>query len=275
MGVVFACISPHGSEIVPDFSGDMFEAFAETRKGLEKLAEIIRDKAIETIVLATPHGLRLEATIGVVISEFTEGSLQANGNVVKVRCTCDRELARAILENAKKADIPAVGVNYGTSEGPASCMPLDWGALVPLWFLIHRNSNTPKVIIVTPSREIPLQLLTRFGQVIGETAQASRKKVAFVASADQGHAHRTDGPYGFNSSSREFDEMVKLAVLESDLRPLLNLPRQFIEDAKPDSVWQIAILQGILERFPMKGQLLSYQIPTYFGMLCAAFQPQK
>jgi aromatic ring-opening dioxygenase LigB subunit len=253
----------------------MFEAFAETRKGLEKLAEIIRDKAIETIVLATPHGLRLEATIGVVISEFTEGSLQANGNVVKVRCICDRELARAILENAKKADISAVGVNYGTSEGPASCMPLDWGALVPLWFLIHRNSNTPKVIIVTPSREIPLQLLTRFGQVIGETAQASRKKVAFVASADQGHAHRADGPYGFNSSSREFDEMVKLAVLESDLRPLLNLPRQFIEDAKPDSVWQIAILQGILERFPMKGQLLSYQIPTYFGMLCAAFQPQK
>lgn len=275
MGVVFACISPHGSEIIPDLSGDMFEAFAETRKGLEKLAEIIRDKAIETIVLATPHGLRLEATIGVVISEFTEGSLQANGNVVKVRCTCDRELARAILENAKKADLPAVGANYGTSEGPASCMPLDWGALVPLWFLIHRNSNTPKVIIVTPSREIPLQLLTRFGQVIGETAQASRKKVAFVASADQGHAHRADGPYGFNSSSREFDEMVKLAVLESDLRPLLNLPRQFIEDAKPDSVWQIAILQGILERFPMKGQLLSYQIPTYFGMLCAAFQPQK
>jgi aromatic ring-opening dioxygenase LigB subunit len=275
VGVVFACISPHGSEIIPDLSGDMFEAFAETRKGLEKLAEIIRDKAIETIVLATPHGLRLEATIGVVISEFTEGSLQANGNVVKVRCTCDRELARAILENAKKADLPAVGANYGTSEGPASCMPLDWGALVPLWFLIHRNSNTPKVIIVTPSREIPLQLLTRFGQVIGETAQASRKKVAFVASADQGHAHRADGPYGFNSSSREFDEMVKLAVLESDLRPLLNLPRQFIEDAKPDSVWQIAILQGILERFPMKGQLLSYQIPTYFGMLCAAFQPQK
>lgn len=275
MGVVFACISPHGSEIIPDLSGDMFEAFAETRKGLEKLAEIIRDKAIETIVLATPHGLRLEATIGVVISEFTEGSLQANGNIVRVRCTCDRELAIAILENAKKADLPAVGVNYGTSEGPASCMPLDWGALVPLWFLIHRNSNTPKVIIVTPSREIPLQLLTRFGQVIGETAQASRKKVAFVASADQGHAHRADGPYGFNSSSREFDEMVKLAVLESDLRPLLNLPRQFIEDAKPDSVWQIAILQGILERFPMKGQLLSYQIPTYFGMLCAAFQPQK
>jgi aromatic ring-opening dioxygenase LigB subunit len=275
VGVVFACISPHGSEIIPDLSGDMFEAFAETRKGLEKLAEIIRDKAIETIVLATPHGLRLEATIGVVISEFTEGSLQANGNIVRVRCTCDRELAIAILENAKKADLPAVGVSYGTNEGPASCMPLDWGALVPLWFLIHRNSNTPKVIIVTPSREIPLQLLTRFGQVIGETAQASRKKVAFVASADQGHAHRADGPYGFNSSSREFDEMVNLAVLESDLRPLLNLPRQFIEDAKPDSVWQIAILQGILERFPMKGQLLSSQIPTYFGMLCAAFQPQK
>jgi aromatic ring-opening dioxygenase LigB subunit len=275
MGVVFACIVPHGAEVIPDLSGDMYEAFAETRKSMEKLAENIREKATETIVLATPHGLRLEATIGVVVSEFTEGSLEANGNIVKVRCTCDRELAKAILENAKKADLPVVGVNYGTSEGPASCMPLDWGALIPLWFLTHRNSNTPKVVIVTPSREIPLQLLTRFGQIIGKTAQTSRKRVAFVASADQGHAHRSDGPYGYNSSSKEFDEMVKLAVLRSDLKPLLNLPKQFIEDAKPDSVWQIAILQGILERFPMKGQLLSYQIPTYFGMLCAAFQTQE
>lgn len=275
MGIALAFISPHGSEAIPELSGDMSEAFAETRMGLEKQAEILTDSAIETIVLATPHGLRLEATIGVVTSEFTEGSLQTNDNKVSLRCVCDREIAGGILENSKRAGLPVVGANYGTNEGPTSCMPLDWGALVPLWFFVHRNPNTPKVVIVTPSREIPLQFLERFGQIIGETTQASQKRIAFVASADQGHAHRADGPYGFNSSSREFDEMVKLAVLESDLGPLLNLPRQFIEDAKPDSVWQIAILQGILERFPMKGQLLSYQIPTYFGMLCATFQPKN
>jgi aromatic ring-opening dioxygenase LigB subunit len=66
--------------------------------------------------------------------------------------------------------------------------------------------------------------------------------------------------------------MAQHTVLENDLDPLLSLPPQFIEDAKPDSVWQVAILQGIVECVPMKGQLLSYQVPTYFGMLCAAYQ---
>jgi aromatic ring-opening dioxygenase LigB subunit len=66
--------------------------------------------------------------------------------------------------------------------------------------------------------------------------------------------------------------MAQRAVLEDDLNPLLSLSARFIEDAKPDSVWQVAILRGIVECVPMKSQLLSYQVPTYFGLLCAAYQ---
>jgi len=39
LGVVFACIAPHGSEAIPELAGDMFEAFAETRQGMQQLAE--------------------------------------------------------------------------------------------------------------------------------------------------------------------------------------------------------------------------------------------
>lgn len=273
MGVVFACIAPHGSEVIPELAGEMFGAFGETRRGMEQLSSLMKQRKPETIVLATPHSLRLEATIGVVTTEFAEGTLEDNGKSVRLRCTCDRVLAKEIAGNAEKARLPVVGANYGTSDGPASCMPMDWGTLIPLWFFAGQDSAT-KIVIVTPSREIPLQSLADFGQVIVQTAQESGKRVAFVASADQGHAHKADGPYGFHPASKEYDEMVKRAVLDNDLKPLLNLAPQFVEDAKPDSLWQLAILQGVLETVQMKGELLSYQVPTYFGLLCAAYLPQ-
>jgi len=273
MGVVFACIAPHGSEAIPQLAGDMCEAFSKTNKSMEELACLLWKQEPATIVLATPHGLRLESTIGVVTSEFTEGSLESNNEKVELRCECDRPLANVILESARKSGLPVVGANYGSSEGPASCMPMDWGSLIPLWFLVGQAQNRPKVVLVTPSREIPLENLVSFGRIIAEAATASGKNVAFVASADQGHAHKTDGPYGFNPASAEFDELVKRAVLENDLAPLLSLSPQFIEDAKPDSVWQLAMLQGILKHTPMRSRLLSYQKPTYFGLLCAAYLP--
>ena len=275
MGTVFASIVPHGAEIVPELAGDMFEAFAQTRRGMEQIAETLKKQRVETIIVATPHNLRLEETIGIVTSEFTEGILEENNGKVRLRCQCDCEFAKAILAKAKSSCLPIVGVNYGTSEGPASCMPMDWGTLIPLWFMAREKQEAPKVIIVTPSREIPMRSLTLFGQAIAEAAEASERRVAFVASADQGHAHRSDGPYGFNVASAEFDEAVKMAVQKNDLKPLLNLPPKFVEDAKPDSIWQIAILQGVLERVPMKGFLLSYQAPTYYGMLCAEYLPEK
>lgn len=275
MCVVFACIAPHGGEIIPELAGDMFDAFAETRKGMEQLTELLCRQNPETIVIATPHNLRLESTIGIITSEFTEGILEENDKQVKLRCECDRPLAKALLQGAKESKLPAVGANYGTSEGPASCMPMDWGALIPLWFLVNKNPNKTKTVLVTPSREIPLKYLVNFGQIIAETAQTLGRRIAFVASADQGHAHRSDGPYGFHSASAEFDRMVKDAVTKNDLKPLLDLPQPFVDDAKPDSIWQIAMLQGILERVQMQGQLLSYQVPTYYGMLCAAYLPNE
>lgn len=273
MGVVGACIAPHGAEAIPELAGNMLESFAETRGGMLKLAEEMKNQRPETIVLATPHNLRLEATIGVIATEFTEGSLEADGKQIKLHCECDRQLAKEILKTAKQRNLPVVGVGYGASDGPASCMPMDWGTFIPLWFLVGQN-KAPKVMIVTPSREIPLENLVDFGRAITESAESLKRRVVFVASADQGHAHKPDGPYGFNPASKEYDEMVVHAIRSNNLKPLLSLSPQFVENAKPDSLWQIAILEGVLESVRMKAHLLSYQAPTYFGLLCAVFKQE-
>lgn len=270
MGLVYACIAPHGAEIIPQLAGDNPEAFSETRRGMEEIAAEVRSRNIDTVVIATPHNVRLRRNIGVVITEFSEGTLKTESGSVQIRFNCDRVLAEGILQSAEKAKLPIVGVNYGTSEGEASCMPMDWGTLIPLWFLGHQKNKT-KIVIVTPSREIPLKDLVRFGDVIARVAQKSSARVAFVASADQAHAHRKKGSYGFHADAVRFDKLVVDAVKEGNLGRLLSLDEQLVENAKPDSIWQIAILSGILEHVPMWGRLVSYEAPTYFGMLCAAY----
>jgi aromatic ring-opening dioxygenase LigB subunit len=274
MGIVYACIAPHGSEAIPELAGDKLDAFGETRRGMEYLAKQIKRHRPCTIVVATPHGLRLGHTIGVVTTDYSEGSLKEKGNVIEARLRCDRQLAWKILQEARKAWLPTVGANYGTDKGSASCMPMDWGTLIPLWFFGAQERNKPKIVIVTPSREIPLAQLVDFGKIIAEVAESSQRKVTFVASADQGHAHDEKGPYGFNPASRKYDELIIKAVKENDLKQLLTLDPKFVEDAKPDSLWQIAILAGVLERVRMKARFVSYQAPTYFGLLCASFERQ-
>ena len=272
MGIVYACVAPHGSEVIPELAGDNLEAFGETRRGMEDLAEQMKKCNPHTIVIATPHGLRLDHTIGVVTTEYSEGNLKEKGKTIKARFRCNRRLAQKILQEARKAWLPVVGVNYGTNEGPASCVQMDWGTLIPLWFFGAQERKKPRIIIVTPSREIPLTQMVDFGKIIAQAAEASARKVAFIASADQGHAHDKKGPYGFNPASQEYDELVVKAVKENNLKQLLTLDPGFVEDAKPDSLWQMAILAGLLEKVSMRGRFVSYQAPTYFGLLCASFE---
>ena len=274
MAIAYACIAPHGAEIIPKLAGQKAQAFRRTTAGMEKLAEQLEKNDPSTIVLATPHGLRLDNTIGVVTTEFSTGSLTSNRKSVTMRCSCDLELAHGILAEAKKLGLPVVGANFGASEGPASCMPMDWGTLIPLWFFgtSRKRGDRRKIVIVTPSREIPLSNLVRFGEAIAIAAEKTSKNVAFVASADQGHAHEKSGPYGFHPASKEYDNLVERAVRDNTLMGLLKLKNTFVEDAKPDSLWQIAILVGVLKRIQMEARVISYQAPTYYGMLCASFQ---
>jgi aromatic ring-opening dioxygenase LigB subunit len=261
---------PHGAEVIPQLAEHKLKAFSETTRSMELIAATIEKQRVDTVIIATPHNLRLKRSIGVILTEFTEGTLRTENASVQIRFKCDRVLAETLLKEAEEAKLPVAGVNYGTSEGESSCMPMDWGTLIPLWFLKSHSSKL-QVVMVTPSREIPLQTLVEFGTLIAQAADKHGEKVAFVASADQAHTHRKSGPYGFHSDSMQFDQLVVDMIRQNRLEDVLNVDEQLVENAKPDSIWQMVILLGILKKVPMQAKLLSYQAPTYFGILCAAY----
>jgi len=129
-----------------------------------------------------------------------------------------------------------------------------------------------EIVIVTPSREIALARNYEFGMVFGDLAERDEKRIVFVASADQAHAHKKDGPYGFSPRASVYDRLVVEAVRRNQMKSILDLSPSLGREAKPDSLWQMAMLAGVLDRVEMKPRFHSYQVPTYYGMLCAGFE---
>src|SRR5436853_799763 len=273
MPLDYACIVPHGSDIIPQLAVRKTDhLFEKTRESVRKIARDIRDMKPDLIIIASPHNLRLQNNIAIVTAENSTGQLYGPGGTkVKLSLKCDRESAEDLLKESTRKQLPVVGANYGTAEGLGSDMPMDWGVLVPMWFVSREQRVKARMVIVTPSREIPLRQNIGFGMAIGEMAEKGRKHIVFVASADQAHAHKKSGPYGYHPSAANYDQFVSRAIQENHIGSISRLSKRFVEEAKPDSLWQMAMLAGIIRVVKMRGNLLSYDVPTYYGMICASF----
>ncbi len=121
----------------------------------------------------------------------------------------------------------------------------------------------------------PLAILrsrTTFAPALRSRPRARGGGRRSIASADHGHAHDPEGPFGFDPAAAEYDARVVDLVRENRLAQVVDL-EPIVDAASADSLWQLVLLHGALAD-GFDAELLSYECPTYFGMLCAAFEPR-
>lgn len=271
-GIAFACIAPHGDLAIPEaVSAEDAGLATATQAGMAELARRFTDVDPDVVVVLTPHGIHVEGHLGVVVSGRVAGALE-EAPTVALDIPVDRDLALAIVRALSAAGIPAVGESYGGNDPAEAVMPLDWGSLIPLWYLGGRRDPPVPVVIIAPARDLSVEAHVRAGTAIADAITATGRRAALVASADQAHAHRADGPYGLDPAARVHDELVQSILREGHLGRLRDLDPGLVESAKPDSWWQMLMLLGAIGE-TWTPRLLSYEVPTYYGMLCAAFEP--
>ena len=235
MSLAFACIAPHGDvDLAP-----------ELRAAMEELGRRCEAAAPDVAVVVTPHSVHVEGHFAVVTA----------GRVGEWET--DRDVAAALLESP----LPILGVSYGGNDPATAEFPVDWGSEVPLAFV-----RAPRVVVVSPARDRPLEEHLALGRAIASNKLLQARKVALVASADHGHAHDPEGPYGFDPAAAAYDARLQeiLASDRLDFRPLA----QFAEAGKADSLWQLLVLQGAVGE-NARADVLTYAAPTYYGMLVA------
>ena len=229
--ICFACIAPHGD----------LEEIPILRSAMEELGRRFDAAGAETAIVVTPHNVHVEGHFAVVIAAQV-GEWEV-----------DRETAAALLQT----NLPILGVSFGGNMVEQAEMPLDWGTEVPLDFM-----RAKRVVVIAPARDLSLDEHIWLGEAIA----ALPGRHALIASADHGHTHAADGPYGYHPASAAYDELLQriLASDRLDFGPLADL----VEDAKADSLWQLLVLQGAIgEAGP--ADVLAYEAQSYFGMLVA------
>ncbi len=271
-GLVFAAIAPHGSLAIPEACSPEERGLAtSTQQAMAELGRRFTAARPDVTIIFTPHNIHVEGSMAVITAGNLSGSLSDwTKERIELRAATDRDLARAAIDALNAADVPAVGVSYGGNDAASATAPMDWGVLIPLWFMGGRAAPPVPVVVVSPARDRSLDDHLRAGRALAAMAAASGKRVAMIASADHGHAHRVDGPYGFDSAAAEYDGCVADLVRANRLSGLLEIDPTLVAAAKADSFWQMLMLHGAIGD-GWNAEFLSYEAPTYFGMLCASF----
>jgi aromatic ring-opening dioxygenase LigB subunit len=283
-GLVFACVAPHGFPIVPDLSEDAEGALA-TRAAMEELGRRCAAARPEVLVVATPHGTRVEGALCLAAVARAAGTLRWQGRQIEMNVPVDGPLTDAIAATARAGGLPIALAGFAGNRRDQSAIPLDWGTITPLWFLGHGRNMVgygdvladppedigPPVVIVSPSRSLPRSAMVAFGAAVADAAARDGRRVAFVASCDWGHTHKPSGPYGYHPAAAEIDALVVQALRENHPGRLIDLDEAQVRHAAIDGLWQTLMLAGALERAPMRGEVLSYEAPSYYGMIVAAY----
>ena len=272
MPLVFACIAPHGSIAIPEAKPkDRPSLAGATTAGMQELGRRFTAADPDVSIVLTPHNIHVEGAMAVIDAGAISGDLVQWGSPISLRIAVDRELSLAVRDAIRDDGIPVVAVSYGANDPASAVFPMDWAVLIPAHFMGGRTEPQVPVAVVAPARDLGDDVHVRAGQAIARAAAASRKRIALIASCDHGHGHDAKGPYGFTPKSKEFDQAVVDVIRSSDGLRFSSLGSAFAREAKADSYWQMLMLEGALAEDRWKAELLSYEAPTYFGMLCAAY----
>jgi aromatic ring-opening dioxygenase LigB subunit len=271
VALVFAAIAPHGGLAIAEAcSPDERDLAISTRAGMEELGRLFTAARPDAVVVATPHNVHIANAMGVLVSSRVAGQLSGAPDWVSLDVPSSGELSVLVLDALVSAGVPAVGVSFGANDVATAVAPMDWGVLIPLWFMGGRHDPPVPLVVVTPARDLSASAHIAAGAAIAAAANTFGRRVAFIASADHGHAHLADGPYGYHPNAAKYDALVCKLVRSGKLEQLSRIPPERVDEAKADSWWQMLMLHGAAPGW--KGRLISYEAPTYFGMLTAAYE---
>lgn len=262
MPIVYACIAPHGGHLmIPPGTPS---PVAKCRAAMDRMAGNLASSRPDVLVVLTPHGIYLDHSISISFASHAHGDLDE----VSIDADIDQDFAAAWAFEAADLGVPVTPL---TLKDPQSTFPLDWGVTIPVALLAASAGPLP-IVVACPGRGASREQLIGIGEALVSASDLEKKRVALIVSADQGHGHAEDGPYGFAAESAEYDAAMVEAVGKDKLEDILTWDERWIEAGLPDSYWQTLALIGVRRRLPLRGHFLAYEVDHYFGLLCAEYR---
>src|SRR6185312_1983444 len=125
--------------------------------------------------------------------------------------------------------------------------------------------------VAFPRNQLSREAYIDFGHALRTAIGAAGKRVAVIISTDLAHTHEASGRYGFDPAAAECDAALLEVVRADTLDLLLEFDEDWVDRAKNEAIRPLLTLHGLLEGTGSRVDLLSYEAPTYYGMMCAAY----
>lgn len=263
MPMLGAIAVPHPPLIMPEVGRGEEKKIQRTIDAYREAAARIVRLAPDLVVLTSPHTTMYADYFHIspgaeAMGDF--GQFRAAG--LRVRTTYDEAFVHALSRRAEAEGVPAGTLGERHPE-------LDHATMIPLRYLKEAGYDGPIVRIGLSGLSAAMHY--RFGQLIAQTADALRRRAAFVASGDLSHKLKDDGPYGFAADGPVFDQRMQEVFQSGDFLKLLTTPADLAENAAECGLRSFWIMAGALDRLAVDAELLSYEGPFGVGYGVASF----
>src|SRR5262249_12552487 len=171
----FAAIAPQGRMAIDEACEPEEKGLAQaTQAAFAELGRRFEAAGPDATIVLTPHNVHVEEAFAVVISAELHGSLSEwTTQPIELTCPVDRKLAMQTVVALNDAGIPAIGLSYGGNDPESAVFPMDWGALIPLWYMGGRSQPQVAAVVVSPARDRSFEEHVRAGAVLAQAAAES------------------------------------------------------------------------------------------------------
>lgn len=262
MSLNFAGISPHPPIILPEIgTKDDLAKVSDTIFGLKKLAHILSQAEIDTLIVISPHSLIYPDKFNICGMDKLFGTFaQFNSPETILEFKNDIELTKLISEELKTKNI-----NHILYNNDLEFFEMDHGLMVPLYYLSKNQEYPFKVLPIAYSNLSRADHFT-FGQTLSEIINKYPQRIGVLASGDLSHRLIQ------NKAGKEFDKKLVKDLRENNTKEILYYDEDFIEEAGECGYRSILVLLGILDNKSAQPEILSYEGPFGVGYLVANYK---
>ncbi|MDD3486796.1 MAG: class III extradiol dioxygenase subunit B-like domain-containing protein [Candidatus Moranbacteria bacterium] len=257
----FAAITPHPTVIISSIGKGNYNLVKKTANTMKQIGERFQSVKADTLVIVSPHGPVQYDKFIINYSPTLRGGLQSFGDERRFALENNRELADLIASESRPFGIPVGFVRE---------MELDRGALVPLHYLIgeKKSAHNQKLIHISVSM-LPLEYHYHFGRILGKVLQESSSVTAIAASSDLSHRVSPGSPAGYSPQGRLFDKKIVEMVRKKDLKGLVDIENDFLEEAGECGLRPMIIMLSAIANLRWDIRPFTYEAPFGVGYLAA------
>ncbi len=255
----YAAITPHPPIIIPSIGGSNLNLCRKTVTSMKNIGEKFRAVKPDSVVVISPHGPVQFDKFIFNYSPTLRGDLSQFGDERKFVFENNRELIDEMIKKLKESNFPV---------GLVRELELDHGTLVPLYYLIKEKdlNYNPRLVHMSFSM-LSLKDHYNFGQVMGKVLQGSSEVISVIASGDLSHRVTPDAPAGYSPEGRAFDKKITELVHRRNIKEILKLDPEFIEEAGECGLRSIVMLLGVLSDLRYEIRSMSYEAPFGVGYM--------